>query len=171
VVKVLDFGIAKIAGSAALSRHLTVDGTILGTPSYMAPERFRGGDYDGRSDVYSLGIMLYQMLEGRLPFVNMTDAMAVAMMHLNDPLPPLGTAHPAVRTEMLRILDAALEKQPAARPTAAELADRMRQALDRLGDAADLVPLELEPLPVLDDQRSDGFTALDDTRTVDDDGD
>jgi CheY-like chemotaxis protein len=168
VVKVLDFGIAKIAGTAALSQHLTVDGTILGTPSYMAPERFRGADYDGRSDVYSLGIMLYQMLEGRLPFVNMTDAMAVAMMHLNDPPPPLGTAHPDVRTEMLRVLDAALQKQPANRPTASELAGMLHGAIERLGDLADLVPLELEPIPVLEDQGSDRFTPVDDTRTLDD---
>jgi hypothetical protein len=94
--------------------------------------------------------------------------MAVAMMHLNDPLPPLGTAHPDVRSAMLTVLDAALQKRPATRPTASELAEMLRGALDRLGDLADLVPLELEPLPVLDEQGSDRFTPLDDTRSVED---
>jgi serine/threonine-protein kinase len=59
--KILDFGIAKIVREAALGQSLTVDGSLLGTPAYMAPERFRRGPYGPKSDVYSLGAMLYEM--------------------------------------------------------------------------------------------------------------
>jgi CheY-like chemotaxis protein len=80
-VKILDFGIAKLLD---VGQNLTVEGGIVGTPAYMAPERFRGAVLDGKSDVYSLGVMLYQMLSGRLPFdVYDADLLAVAMMHLN----------------------------------------------------------------------------------------
>ena len=65
-VKVLDFGIAKMADEDARAGNLTVDGALLGTPAYMAPERFRGEVIDGASDVYSVGVMLYQMLWGAL---------------------------------------------------------------------------------------------------------
>jgi serine/threonine protein kinase len=67
-VKVLDFGIAKMADEDAGAGSLTVAAGILGTPVYMAPERFRGEAIDGASDVYSVGVMLYQMLAGRVPF-------------------------------------------------------------------------------------------------------
>src|SRR4029453_15509545 len=68
VPKVLDFGIAKIAGAAALQQRVTLEGWIVGTPVYMAPERFGPTEITGEADVYSAGIMLFQMLTGRLPF-------------------------------------------------------------------------------------------------------
>jgi serine/threonine-protein kinase len=67
--KVVDFGVAKMTDAAATAGStLTAGGTIVGTPAYMAPEQLRGGSVDGRADVFSLGVMTYEMLTGRLPF-------------------------------------------------------------------------------------------------------
>ena len=150
VIKVLDFGIAKIAGSNAVAKSLTLAGTILGTPVFMAPERFQGLPYDGRSDVYSVGVMLYELLEGQLPFPSVTDAMVVAMAHIKDPPPPLSRCHPDVRLEMQGVLQAALEKRPDRRPDAPTLQKLLGDAVKRLGDAADNGPEAggaLEDLP------------------------
>ena len=70
IVKVLDFGIAKLVGDAAGSEYMTMtlEGDLLGTPAYMAPERLSNRPYDGRADVYGVGVMAYQMLTGVLPF-------------------------------------------------------------------------------------------------------
>ena len=97
IPKVLDFGIARLAGEAALTGSLTVDGSLLGTPAYMAPERFSSQPYDGKSDVYSVGITLYQMLAGRLPFTTPhRDPLAMAMMQRDEEPPPLGDLDPPV---------------------------------------------------------------------------
>jgi serine/threonine protein kinase/CheY-like chemotaxis protein len=148
IVKVLDFGIAKIAGERALGQHLTVEGAILGTPAYMAPERFSTRPYDGKSDVYSLGISLYQMLEGRLPFMSTAEPMALAMMHMNETPPPLTRPGPAARAEMQQLLDWALAKQPKDRPTARELGEALAGFVERLGDDPSLLAADAsEPLP------------------------
>ncbi len=90
IPKILDFGIAKIAGAAALAQKLTTDGSLLGTPAYMAPERFRRGEYGPKSDIYSLGTVLYEMLTGRLPFVPVSpDPLALVAMQVEDDPPPL----------------------------------------------------------------------------------
>ena len=118
-VKVLDFGIAKLMDAA--SENLTVDGSIVGTPAYMAPERFRGATLDGKSDVYSVGVLAYQMLSGRLPFDGPeNDLFAVAMRHINDPVPPLAVGGvPAAVEDVVRT---ALHKDPAQRPAAVPFA-------------------------------------------------
>jgi eukaryotic-like serine/threonine-protein kinase len=122
VVKVLDFGVAKLldAGAAA-----TRD-AIAGSPAYMAPERLRGRGYDGRSDVYAVGITLFELLTGRVPFrSDNRDPMAVALMQLREAAPPVSTFVPALSTEVDAVVAALLEKEPGRRPTA-------RQALARL---------------------------------------
>jgi serine/threonine-protein kinase len=131
VPKVLDFGIATIVGDAALSQSLTLDGSLLGTPAYMAPERFRARSYGGQSDVYSVGIMLFQMLAGRLPFVTPHgDPMAVAMMQANDPPPSLRQINPAVPAAVERLVSLALRKSPEERPSADELGRSLAAAAD-----------------------------------------
>ncbi|HEV7498856.1 MAG TPA: response regulator [Vicinamibacteria bacterium] len=128
-VKVLDFGIAKMVDEDARAGNLTVDGGIIGTPAYMAPERFRGDRIDGAADVYSVGVMLYQMLAGRLPFSPPgADLMAVAMMHLHREPPPLREAHPEIAPEIERIVLSALRKDPRERPAIASLAARFAEA-------------------------------------------
>jgi DNA-binding response OmpR family regulator len=127
VPKVLDFGIAKLVRDAAASDQITLEGVILGTPIYMAPERFQPGrPYDGRSDVYSVGVMLYQMLSGRLPFVGPEkDPLAVVRMHLTVPAPPILALRPDLPPTMAEVVMRTLQKDPEARPTAAELAQAL----------------------------------------------
>lgn len=86
-VKVLDFGIAKLKASADLG-SLTQQGMVIGTPYYMSPEQCRGEELDGRSDIYSLGVILYEMLTGELPFQD-SSSMAVVIKHVVEaPRPP-----------------------------------------------------------------------------------
>jgi eukaryotic-like serine/threonine-protein kinase len=104
-VKLLDFGLAKttILGPGAQGdATLTRDGTVVGTPAYMSPEQATGDVVDARSDVYAVGVLLYQMLTGRLPFVG--DAIDQVRSHLVEPVPALE------RTSPSRKLDAALER-------------------------------------------------------------
>jgi CheY-like chemotaxis protein len=126
IPKVLDFGIARIVGGAAADPRVTLEGFIVGTPVYMAPERFRNQPVDGRSDVYSMGITLYQMLTGRLPFAaDQADPMAVAMRHLEAAPPPMGAGvPPAVEAVVMN----ALRKLPEHRPDALHLGQDLARA-------------------------------------------
>jgi eukaryotic-like serine/threonine-protein kinase len=126
-VKVLDFGIAKLRDDTA--GNLTQTGSILGTPHYMSPEQCLGEELDSRSDIYSLGIVLYEMLTGMVPFNSPTSA-AVVVQHVTQPPAPLRSLNisipPAVDAAVLH----ALEKQRDARPqTAAEFAANVSAAI------------------------------------------
>ncbi len=133
-VKVLDFGIAKIVGDAAGERHLTLDEGILGTPAYMSPERLHGHAYDGKSDVYSLGVMLYQMLAGSLPFnVPSNDAMAIAVQHLTAAPIMLREHLPAVPVVLEAVVMSTLKKDPGERPSAGDLAAGLIEAIESSG--------------------------------------
>jgi DNA-binding response OmpR family regulator len=130
VVKVLDFGIAKSMGPNEGDRHLTLAGAILGSPAYMAPERLRNRPYDGRADVYSLGVTLYEMLAGRLPFVfPEDDPLSVVAMHLNESPEPLRRWRPELPPRLESAVAAALEKDYQQRPWAPELARSLATAL------------------------------------------
>ena len=119
VVKVLDFGIARVNDDPSLYR-LTIDNSILGTPAYMAPERFSGEECDGKSDVYSLGIMLFQMLTGKLPFGEEKglSLIAIASRHLREA--PLGVRalRPELPWTVEALLHQTLERDGEARPSA-----------------------------------------------------
>jgi CheY-like chemotaxis protein len=126
VPKVLDFGIARIVGEAAADPRVTLEGFIVGTPVYMAPERFRNQPVDGRTDVYSAGVTLYQMLTGRLPFAaDQADPMAVAMRHLEADPPPMGAGVPP---EVEAVVRSALRKRPEHRPDAVHLGQDLTRA-------------------------------------------
>jgi CheY-like chemotaxis protein len=129
VPKVLDFGIAKIAGAAALQQRVTLEGWIVGTPVYMAPERFGSEEITGEADVYSAGIMLYQMLTGRLPFDADSDPMSVAMKHKHDAPPRLRALRPDAPAAVEEAILSALRKHPSQRPTAAQFAALLQAAL------------------------------------------
>jgi serine/threonine-protein kinase len=122
VVKLMDFGIAKSANEVQLTRP----GTTLGSVYYMSPEQVRGGDIDGRSDIYSFGVMLYELLTGRKPFVadshyNLLNA------HLNEiPIPPV-EVNPALSQQLNDVVLRAMAKRPADRfKTAQEFRDAIR---------------------------------------------
>ncbi len=130
VVKLLDFGLAKLTGNPAL----TMAGLILGTPAYMAPERFVEDTYGSRSDVYSVGTMLYQMLAGRLPFdVEGDDPMALAARKLREDPPPLGDGVPGLTPELAAMVVRALSRKADDRPSAGELGRGLAEAVGLQG--------------------------------------
>ncbi len=125
-VKVLDFGIARPADATALTQTVSV----LGTAAYMAPEQASGRPADPRSDIYSLGCVLYAMLSGAPPFAGDLAA-AVLHQHVNAAPRPVRDVAPAAPKPLAGLVDQMLSKSPAARPQSArEVRDRLRAVLD-----------------------------------------
>jgi len=110
-VKITDFGIAKATDSG---EHLTMTGSLLGTPSYMSPEQARGAALDGRSDLFSVGCLLYEMLTGRKAFRGESITALLFKIITEEP-PPLRENEPAISDEVERIILKALNKAPEAR--------------------------------------------------------
>ena len=124
VVKVADFGLAR----AYADGRVTQDGTVTGTVQYLAPEQIRGEPADPRSDLYSLGIVAYEMVTGRLPFTGET-AMAIAYKHLSDRVPKPSAAVPSLPADLDAFVASATERDRELRP---ESATEMRRDLERL---------------------------------------
>jgi serine/threonine-protein kinase len=120
-VKVMDFGIARVLGA----EHLTMDGMLMGTPAYMAPEQVMGQDVDARTDLYSVGVVFYRLLTGCLPFQADTP-IAIVRKQLADPPTPAHTYRPDLPEWCETILSRALAKEPAER---FQSADEFRSAL------------------------------------------
>ena len=124
-VKVADFGIAKLHAQAGPDADLTQPGAVVGTARYLSPEQVQGRTPDARSDVYALGVVLYEMLCGRPPFQAETE-LATALLHVRDPAPPFRQVCPGVDGPLEAVVLRALAKNPAERyPSAAA----MRSAL------------------------------------------
>ncbi|MGC1378539.1 MAG: protein kinase, partial [Anaerolineales bacterium] len=124
VAVVTDFGIAQIVGAT----QYTVSGALMGTLSYMAPEQGFKGQCDARSDIYSLGIVLYEMLTGYTPF-DADTPLAILMKHLNDPLPLPSRSDPSLPAVLEPIVLKALAKDPDDRyQSAAEMAAALQAA-------------------------------------------
>jgi tRNA A-37 threonylcarbamoyl transferase component Bud32 len=126
--KVLDFGVAKLEG-----QDITRSGAMFGTPQYMSPEQLRAEAIDGRSDLYALGVLIYEMLVGKLPFSSPT-VVGFITAHLHDAPPALPRAVPAELAEVVMLL---LSKDPKERPpNAAAVAAELEAALGGRSPAA-----------------------------------
>ncbi len=145
-VKVVDFGLAKLkAGPPGTS--ITSPGIVCGTPDYMAPEQGRGDDIDGRSDLYAVGVVLFWLLTGRLPFEGNSPTQVV-LMHIKDEVPDPAKLAPnrSFPEPLLRVVSKALAKSPSERyQDALEFADALEDCLKDLRSpvpAAPVIPNE-----------------------------
>jgi len=131
--KLLDLGIAKLVGTEDARRtRLTQQNELLGTPVYISPEMLRGEPLDARADLYSLTVVLYEMLASRPPFDAKTST-ALFAMHLVSPPPPLSEVAPELSVAPLeQLLQLGLAKEPAARIPSAESYGRRIEELLRL---------------------------------------
>jgi eukaryotic-like serine/threonine-protein kinase len=123
-VVLIDFGLSRLEEDAPL----TATGACVGSPSYLAPERLRQLAYDGRADLYALGILLYELLAGERPFSG-KSSLAIARKHLEEPPPPLAERRPDLPPALIALVDRALAKEPAERFADAAA---MRAALDAI---------------------------------------
>src|SRR5262249_51239050 len=134
--KVVDFGIAKYFGGAETRNdaRLTQTGEYLGTPSFIAPERVVGGPDDGRSDVFSLGAMLYELICGALPWTRQQQLrMSAGLAHDLRPMPMEGF-RPGVPEALEELVRRSLAQEAAERPTAAEFAAELNELAETLDD-------------------------------------
>ncbi len=141
VATLTDFGIARLLDG--MQDGLTRTGTVLGTSDYLAPEQARGLGVDGRTDVYALGIVLYECLTGELPFPADTP-MAVALRQVRDPMPDPRTVRPDVPAYLAAIVARACEKDPDARFTSAlDMADALVDVPSGSTAALPVIPPEV----------------------------
>ena len=127
-VKITDFGIARVTDAGK-----TKVGTVLGTPSYMAPEQLAGNDVDGRSDLFSLGVMLYQLLTGELPFQGKSMANLIFQIANEEPSDP-ASLRPETPDCLRKVIDKALQKQPECRyQSGSEMAADLRACMEAVG--------------------------------------
>lgn len=138
-----DFGLAKMV---AATSYLTQTGGILGTPAYMSPEQGLGRKVDHRSDIYSLGVVLYQMAVGYLPYQAETP-MAVVIKHIHDPLPPPSQHDPSLPEAVERIILKSLAKNPEDRFAAAGDLVKALQSATELPTIAGVAPVKEEESP------------------------
>src|ERR671934_649356 len=145
--KVTDFGIAR----SLESDGLTKTGRVLGTTDYVSPEQAMGHEVDSRSDIYSLGVLLYEMLTGEPPFKAET-VVGVAMKHVHDPMPDTQTHRPDASAAVARVVERATSKDPAQRyrdmnEMLAELEAALEVEVARSGSASGEATSVLESVP------------------------
>jgi len=140
-VKVMDFGLAKVSDASAV----TMAGVLMGTAAYISPEQARGDATDARSDLYSLGVMLYEMISGQLPFVAESTA-ALIFKHINEPPTPVRRLAPEVLPAVDGLVWRLLHKQPEQRfQSAVELASAIRLCLEAMDKGTSLPATLFDP--------------------------
>ncbi|HXU71498.1 MAG TPA: protein kinase [Polyangia bacterium] len=145
LVKVLDFGIAKLINTEADQSMMTADGTIFGTPHYIAPEQASGTDVDHRVDIYSLGVILFRVATGTLPFEG-TQSMQVVLKHLREEPPRPRSIDASIPQALEDLILACLQKSRNRRPDDAE---QVIASLDRIeADARKPKSERLQPVHV-----------------------
>jgi serine/threonine protein kinase len=139
-VKILDFGLARPVRDDA---HLTQSGSVVGTPAYMAPEQARGRVVDGRCDLFSLGVVLYRMCTGQMPFTGHGTMAVLTSLAVDDPK-PVSELNPAAPQELAELVMQLLNKDPARRPASAQA------VAGRLADleAWQTAPVRAKPVPL-----------------------
>jgi len=139
-----DFGLARMVEASV---NLTASGTIMGTPAYMSPEQGAGRKIDSRSDIYSLGIILYEMATGRVPYRAETPV-AVVFMHVSGPLPLPRSLNPDLPEAVERVILKALARDPDDRyQTAEDLVAALRRAIPETPTLAGKAEPRIEPKP------------------------
>ncbi len=148
-VLLMDFGIAKIeGGDRSTGSGLTVEGQIMGTPEYMSPEQCMGEKIDARSDIYALGVVIYEIFTGTVPFRG-DSPVATLFKHINEPVPFEGAAAARIPLAAVPVLRKALAKSKEGRyASAAALAEALRKACQQTKDglAADVAPTGALPI-------------------------
>jgi serine/threonine-protein kinase len=147
-VKVVDFGLAKLKGDAQ-GRSVTNPGIVCGTPDYMSPEQGRGDPLDGRSDLYGLGVVLFQLLTGKLPF-DADSPTQIVMMHLTIPAPDPRQVAPErnIPDPLVEVLQKSLAKEADRRyQDAIEFSDALQAAL-RAFEGVPSAPVPSTPSPL-----------------------
>jgi len=154
-VKVADFGIAKLQpGANATVANLTQTGAVVGTARYLAPEQVQGRPPDARSDVYALGVVLYEMLCGKPPFAAETE-LGTALLHVREPPPALRCQGPPIPASLEAIVMRALAKDPDDRfPSAAALRDAL------VAEDLDLEPDDAVPQVVRETTPASGVPVM-----------
>lgn len=153
-----DFGIAKMLSLS----ELTASGAMVGTPAYMAPEVGIGKAGTSAADIYSMGVVLYQMATGRLPFES-DSPMGIVMKHINDPPPPLTDFNPSIPPAYEAVVLRALEKQPEMRfEHAADMADALRRVLrEQTSDGQEAVISPSPPVSITAPSATERFVTED----------
>ena len=159
-IKVADFGIARITGASTLTR----DDSVMGTVHYISPEQVSGHEVSTRSDIYSTGVVLYEMLTGKVPYDG-ENYVTIAMQHLHAQPTPIETLAPDVPPAIIHVCMMAMEKDPRYRyQSAIEMATELRMALDgrtdqmqpRWAEVPQQVPTGAVPVPVQQPQQQTG---------------
>jgi serine/threonine protein kinase len=134
--KILDFGVAKVADAASV---ITARGIAIGTPRYMSPEQVGGDRVDGRSDLYAVGLVLFECVTGRGPFDDIRDANEMLLAHRGKPAPRLGAVAAGVTGELDALVASLLAKSPDERPpTARAAAAALAVVIGRYGGGSNL---------------------------------
>jgi hypothetical protein len=135
-VKIVDFGIAKATNDLQVGTFVTSTGIALGTPNYVAPEQAMAHEVGPWTDLYSVGVVTFELFVGRAPFSDTPEPMAVLLKHINESIPPLSVIHPGVHPMISDWVEWLLAKDPAARPQSArdawlDLDERLVSVLGR----------------------------------------
>ena len=148
-VKIMDFGIAKALGVERMGKTKT--GMTVGTPEYMSPEQILGKDVDARSDIYSFGITLYEMITGKLPFDRTSSEFEIQRFHIERAVPPLESKD-AAATILNRVIAISTAKEPLQRANADQLRDMLHGIMSSDGARTEnhvIAPCEC-PYPLLE---------------------